>query len=71
MKLNPDSGVSKHPLQTGLTSSLLQKRRPEFSASQRLTSYVSWESTTRRPRTTYIPDTADLVTNSERQHNVN
>ena len=61
MKRNPEDGESLLPIQTGLTSSLLQSRHPEFSASQRLSSYVTWESASSRPWATYVTDTAYLI----------
>ena len=43
MKWNPENGASKLPLQTGLTSSLLQSIHTECSVNQRLSSYVTLE----------------------------
>ena len=71
MKRNPENRASTLPLQTGLTSSLLQSRHPVCSASQRLYTCVTWEAASRRPRATYVADTAYHVGCCERQRNLN
>ena len=74
MKRNPENGANTPPLQTGLTSSLLLSIRPQCSASQRLSSYITWEAASRLPwqRTgAYVADTAYLIGCCERHRYLN